>query len=88
MIEVISVSSKGQIVIPEKVRERFGINPGTKLVLIEKEDTLLLKKEEEVAKHFEESERKEAAGWMMLAEKSLKDAWDNPKDAKVWKKYL
>jgi metal-responsive CopG/Arc/MetJ family transcriptional regulator len=32
--------------------------------------------------------RKESIGWMVLAEKSMKDIWDNKKDEEVWSKYL
>ena len=30
----------------------------------------------------------EEKGWVTLAEESLKEVWDNEKDAKVWQKYL
>lgn len=88
MMEILHVSSKGQVVIPEKVREELNIQAGTKLVLIEKDGTLILKKEEEVLRHLEENEKKEEIGWMTLAEKSLQKIWDNKKDDKIWKKYL
>lgn len=88
MIETINVSSKGQIVIPEKVRKQLNIKTGSKLFLIQKGETLILKKEEEIAKHLDEEEQKERFGWMFLAEQSLKKIWDNPKDDAVWKKYL
>ena len=88
MIEVISVSSRGQIVIPEKMRESLGIKEGSRLVLVEKEGGLLIRKEEEITKHLQEEKRKEDIGWMMLAQKSLENIWDNPKDEEVWKKYL
>ena len=88
MMEIISVSSKGQIVIPERVRKYLKINAGTRLVLIEREGTLMLKKEDQVVRHIEEGERKEEFGWMVLAEKSLKEIWDNPKDDKAWTRYL
>jgi len=29
-----------------------------------------------------------AERWMLLAEKSLRKLWDNPKDEKVWGEYL
>ncbi|MBI2139394.1 AbrB/MazE/SpoVT family DNA-binding domain-containing protein [Candidatus Woesearchaeota archaeon] len=87
-MEVISVSSKGQIVIPEEVRKRHGIRAGSKLVLLENPDTLLLKKEEKVVSQLMNEEGKENAGWLSLAELSLKNVWDNPKDEKVWKKFL
>ena len=88
MIEVINVSSRGQIVIPEKMRESLGIKEGSRLVLVEKEGGLLIRKEEEITKHLQEEKRKEDIGWMILAQKSLEDIWDNPKDEEVWKKYL
>ena len=36
----------------------------------------------------DDEERKETIGWMLLAEKSLRKLWDNPKDEKVWGEYL
>lgn len=87
-MEIIHISTKGQIVIPEEVRKRIGIKPGSKLVLLEKDGTILLKKEEDVAKILEDKEYEETIGWMAIAEQSLKEIWDNPKDEKVWKKYL
>ena len=35
-----------------------------------------------------ESTRKEKIGWMIMAEKSMKQIWDNKKDEKEWSKYL
>ncbi len=87
-MEIISVSSRGQIVIPEEVRDHMKIKKGTKLILLEKDGTIILKREEEIVKHLEEDERKETIGWMLLAEQSLKKVWDNPKDEEVWKRYL
>jgi len=87
MIEVIHVSSRGQIVIPEKVRKHLGIKPGSKLILLEKGGTILLKREEQVMQHLEDPHQ-ETIGWMAVAEKSLKEVWDNPKDEEAWKKYL
>ena len=88
MVELIHVSSKGQIVIPEKTRKRLGIKPGSKLFLIEKDGTLILRKEEEINKILEANEDKETIGWIAIAEQSLREVWDNPKDEKIWKKYL
>ncbi|MBI4918980.1 AbrB/MazE/SpoVT family DNA-binding domain-containing protein [archaeon] len=88
MIELINVSSRGQIVIPERVREHLGIMKGSRLVLLEKDGELILRKEKDLAKHFEESIRKEDMGWLALAEQSLKLVWDNKKDEEVWQKYL
>ena len=35
-----------------------------------------------------EKNRKEKMGWLIVAEKSMKEIWDNKKDNKVWSKYL
>lgn len=32
--------------------------------------------------------RKENIGWMILAEKSLNEIWDNKKDDETWSRYL
>jgi hypothetical protein len=32
--------------------------------------------------------KEENMGWMVLAEKSIKEIWDNEKDEEVWYKYL
>ncbi len=35
-----------------------------------------------------EEVKKEKQGWLVLAERSMKKIWDNPKDEEVWKEYL
>ena len=35
-----------------------------------------------------DKERKEKMGWLALAEGSMKKIWDNPKDDRVWSRYL
>ncbi len=37
------MSSKGQVVIPEEIRNRLGFKVGTKFVVVGREDTLILK---------------------------------------------
>jgi len=50
MIEVVNLSSKGQLVIPKDMREEMGLNPRDKFVLVNDRDTIILKRlqEEEV----------------------------------------
>lgn len=43
-VEVTSVSSRGQIVIPQNLRDRMGIHTGEKFVVIGEDDTIVLKK--------------------------------------------
>jgi len=88
MIDIINVSSRGQIVIPEKIRKRFRLRQGSKLILVEKENCLILKRGEEIAEQTKIDDQKEFVGWISLAEQSLKEIWDNPKDDKIWQKYL
>lgn len=42
-VQVTSVSSKGQVVIPTEIRETMGISIGTKLIIFTDGDNLLLK---------------------------------------------
>jgi len=42
-MQVTSVSSKGQIVIPNDIRETIGISTGTKLIILTDGNNLLLK---------------------------------------------
>ena len=44
MAEVVSVSSKGQIVIPKEIRDAMGIVKGEKFVVINDKDAILLKR--------------------------------------------
>jgi len=44
MIEVATVSSKGQIVIPTKMREDIGLSKSDKLILVSDKDSILVKK--------------------------------------------
>lgn len=37
------LSSKGQVVIPEEVRNRLGLKPGDQFVVVGNEDTVVLK---------------------------------------------
>ncbi len=50
MIETITVSSRGQMVIPERMRKELGIVEGMKLVLVEDKEGIRLEKEEEFLK--------------------------------------
>ena len=43
-IDITSVSSRGQVVIPQNVRERLGIHEGEKFVVVGEDDTIILKK--------------------------------------------
>jgi len=40
-METAYVTSKGQLVIPAKIRRKYGIKPGTKVCFIERDEELL-----------------------------------------------
>jgi antitoxin PrlF len=42
-MEVVTLSSKGQIVIPSKVRKKFSLKEGDSLVIVEENDGICLK---------------------------------------------
>ena len=37
------MSSRGQVVIPEEIRKRLGLNPGVQFVVVGKNDVIILK---------------------------------------------
>lgn len=43
-LEVTSLSSRGQVVIPQEVRERLHLHTGEKFVVFGEDDTIVLKK--------------------------------------------
>lgn len=43
-IEVTSISSRGQVVIPQSLREKLGIREGEKFIVIGEDNTIVLKK--------------------------------------------
>ncbi|MBT7237725.1 AbrB/MazE/SpoVT family DNA-binding domain-containing protein [Candidatus Woesearchaeota archaeon] len=87
MLETIKVSSRGQVVIPESVRKNMNIEEGTKLVLLQNNNKIILEKEKDFLKEVYTHER-ERKGWMMVAEKNLAKLWNNSKDEEEWSKYL
>ncbi len=44
MAEMVTMSSKGQIVVPKEMRKEFGLETGTNFAIFGKDDTLILKK--------------------------------------------
>lgn len=84
-MELIHVSSRGQIVIPEQVRKRMGIKKGVRLVLHEHRNELILIKEDDIEKQMLNFERKEDFGWLLVSEKSLAKDWLSPEEDEAWK---
>jgi len=43
-MDVTSLSSKGQVVIPQEIRTNMNLHPGEKFIVLGSEDTIVLKK--------------------------------------------
>jgi AbrB family looped-hinge helix DNA binding protein len=79
-VEVVRVSSKGQVVIPKGVRSRLGLKKGDKLLAYLKGDLLLIRKvreEESLLSILAASSRRKAASMKisrMEVEKAVEEA--------------
>ena len=68
-IDTTKMSSRGQVVIPLNLRK--GINEGDKLIVIRKDDEIILKKS--------------INDLALLSEESFAETWLNDKEDKAWK---
>ncbi len=76
----VKMTEKGHIVVPKDVRNRLGLKPSSKLLLIESDGNLILAKEERLADYEDYS-------WIHAAsEEVLKKVWEDEEDS-VWEKY-
>lgn len=82
-IKSIRVSDKGQISIPQSIREEMGIEKGDELVLIQEEGRILIEKANNVARKLKDDFK----DLLKFSEKSLKEVWNNKEDD-VWNSYL
>lgn len=74
---VTKVSSKGQIVIPKEIRERLGISPGEKIVVLRRGEEIILRKAEElsleeISKKVERAAEKEKVDVDKLIDEAIK----------------
>lgn len=76
-VEIITVSKKGQVVLPKKVREEMRVNQGSKLLLIEKEGKAVLSKLDPLLK--------DKSFTLLASEKSLAKDWLSKKEEEAWK---
>lgn len=89
MINTMKVSSRGQVVIPEKMRKKLNIEEGTKLIIKEVNNKLIIESEKEFLQNLESLEKlKEKQGWLAMAEKNMEKLWDNKEDENEWKRYI
>jgi AbrB family looped-hinge helix DNA binding protein len=82
-IKTLRVSDKGQISIPNSVRQKLGIERGDNLILFEIEGKILLEKQQKISDKMKD----EFKDILHFSEQSLKEVWDNPED-EIWSRYL
>ncbi len=70
MPELITLGEKGQIVIPKRIRDELKISKGSRLLLTDDKEKIIIKPVTPSEKHL----------FMMLSESSLKKVWDNKYD--------
>lgn len=75
-IRTVKVNDRGQLVIPEDVREDLHIEGNTTLVLIERGDEIVLRKEADVLQDLEEPWRQVSRDALLRAWSAEDDAWD------------
>ena len=73
-IDITKMSSKGQVVIPQELRE--GINEGDKLVVIRNADQIILKKADKFDKNLKED---------LEAAKEVEKAWKDIEEGRFKK---
>ena len=77
-IRSVNINERGQIVIPEDIRNDIGVKGGETLILIQKMGEVIIKKESDVLDTLESEE----SFWKILSAESMKGAWD--KEDEVW----
>jgi len=82
-IKTIKVSDKGQIAIPQIIREKAGINRGDELIIIQTGGKILLEKSQKISNQIKDDFK----DVIMFSEQSLKEVWDNKGD-EIWNNYL
>jgi len=82
-MKTIRVSDKGQIAIPQAIRELLDINKGDDLVMFQIDGKILLEKANKTEKEI----KGEFKDVLHFSEQSLKEVWDNPED-EIWSQDL
>ncbi|MGQ9602124.1 MAG: AbrB/MazE/SpoVT family DNA-binding domain-containing protein [Candidatus Bipolaricaulia bacterium] len=72
LVETTKISSKGQVVIPKRLREELGLQVGDSLVIALQDDRLILRKLS-LDDILEESERNYEQGKLLSHEETFRD---------------
>ena len=79
-VKVVSLSPRGQLVIPAAVLKAMGIKGRTDLALVQDGKRLIVTKAADVGKKVMD----EADGFQALGMAGLAKVWDNPYDDEAW----
>jgi AbrB family looped-hinge helix DNA binding protein len=82
-MKTIKVSEKGQVAIPQQMREILGINQGDELMVIQMDNKILIEKTQKM----EQKMKDDFKDILKFSEKSLREVWDNESDD-IWNQYL
>ncbi len=82
-IKNLKISDKGQISIPNFVRQKLGIHRGDNLVLFEVDGKILIEKQQRVLDKM----KYDFKDILHFSEHSLREIWDNSED-EIWSQYL
>lgn len=82
-ITTVKVSEKGQIAIPQTVRESLGIQKGDDLLMLQVDGKILLEKSKDAEKIMKDDFK----DILKFSEKSLGSVWNNKADD-IWRTYL
>jgi AbrB family looped-hinge helix DNA binding protein len=78
-MEVVTLSSKGQVVIPAKIRKKFSLKEGDSLVLVEENDGIRLQPLTDLAELWGADKLKETG----QAVRELRKEWDDGLEKKA-----
>jgi len=80
-VEIITVSKKGQVVLPKNVREQMHIGDGSKLLLVQKDNKVTLSKVDSLLKEDDHEKLVTA----LASEKALAKDWLSKEEDEAWK---
>lgn len=80
LLESVTVSDKGQISIPKRMREDLRISRGSQLVIFEERGRLVIEKASTVARKLHLLSRSESLATTLASERALAKDWENDED--------
>ena len=83
IVKTIKVSEKGQIAIPQPIRDEAGISKGDNLIIIQDDGRILLEKVKKISARMKDDFK----DLLKFSEQSLKSVWGNKQDD-IWNSYL